>query len=421
MSRPPCEFDEMAPSAVGLDAGARSSQLRTDLRVLFVQHASDLSGSTISGQLVSSGFRQALWHVDAVFGSVGAGIAAYDRLGCVTHVTPHKNWLRGGNSIQSVRRIITEAGASQQFVRLARQFRPDVIYVNSIVSLAAAVAARRLRIPCVWHIREQFDDVGGEMRIPPCGGKSLVRRVIATCADHTVLLSDAARDNVLGKNWGGKASVVPNAADDCFFELAATPAECRALFGLPERGMIVGVPGTLRPVKGHEFFLNAAAAVAVRGATCDFVITGDGEPKYFEKLQHLAGELGLTGRVRFLGAVTRMPEFYRACDLVCIPSQAEAFGRTVIEAFAAGVPVVASAVGGMRETVDHGTTGLLVDFGDVSGMSDALIQLLENPGLRQRLAAAAHLKARTHYSAGIYRDRINRIVTTTVEARERKS
>lgn len=391
------------------------------VRVLFIQHASNRSGSTISGELVARGFRDAGWSVDAVFGSFGPGLELFDRIGCKTDVVPHKNWLRGGNRFQSIRRAVAEIRTRRAFVELARRSRPDIVYVNSIVSLGGALAARRLRLPCIWHIRELFDDVGGEIHIPPCGGKSLVRRIVAGCADHVVLISEAVRENILGFDWRGPASVVPNAADERFFDLSSTPAECRALLGLPSEGLIVGVPGTLRPMKGHEFFLEAAARVAASGASCHFAVTGDGEPKYVEQLRERVASLGLSPRVHFLGTIARMPEFYRACDLVCIPSRAEPFGRTVIEAFAVGVPVAASAVGGICETIESGKTGLLVDYGNSAGMAEALIQLLRDVTLRQRLAAAGRSKARAFYSAEVYQERINRIVADTLQSRRARS
>src|SRR5207248_4108745 len=122
--------------------------------------------------------------------------------------------------------------------------------------------------------------------------------------------------------------------------------------------------GTLRPVKGHPFFLDAAAAAIKRIPDCRFVIAGTGEARYVEALKAQVAMLGLTAGVRFLGKVEQMPAFYRACDVVCVPSMSESFGRTVIEAFASLTPVVATAVGGMRETVEHGRTGLLVAYGD---------------------------------------------------------
>jgi glycosyltransferase involved in cell wall biosynthesis len=116
-------------------------------------------------------------------------------------------------------------------------------------------------------------------------------------------------------------------------------------------------------------------------------------------LHRQVAELGIADQVRFLGVVQAMPQLYRACDVVCIPSVAEPFGRTAIEAFAVGTPVAASAVGGLRETIEHEETGLLVEYGDVAGLSRALWRLLDDASLRHRLAFAAAAVAASRYSA----------------------
>lgn len=387
-------------------------------RVILVQHASDLSGSTISGALVAQGLRDDGWEVDVALGSDGNGAALYERLGCEVHVVPHRNWLRSDRVAGALRRMALEWRASGPFARLIDQRRPDLVYVNSLVSLAAALAARRRRIPCVWHVRELFEDVEGEMKVPPLAGKGLVRRVLAACADHVVLNSEAVRDNVLGAGWRRSCSVVHNAVGDRFFQTSASCQESRDALGLPQDELIVGVPGTLRPMKGHDFFIDAAARLVERGTRCRFVVTGDGERHYVEGLRQQMTRLGVADRIDMLGSISLMPEFYRACDLVCVPSRAEPFGRVVVEAFASGVPVVASAVGGIRETVENGKTGLLVEFGDVSGLAAAMQLLLDDAPLRRTLAAAALAKAGSCYSEQVHQKRIVSIARACIAGRK---
>lgn len=379
-------------------------------RILLVQPTANLSGSTVSGQLVAQGFRRAGWSVDAILGDSGPGAGPYEQCGCRIRQIPHKNWLRGGNIFQAARRIGAEVGNARDFVAVMRELRPDLVYLNSLVCLAPAVAARRLRIPCVWHIRELFDDVGGEMRIPACGGKALVRWTLQHLSDRLVAISNAVRENVVGPRSKVPVEVVPNAVDDGFFNQTGEAREFRKEFGLAPDLPVIGVPGTLRPMKGHEFFLQAAARLAVSEPDCQFAITGDGEPQYAARLRQLATELGLGARVSFTGTVQRMERFYRACDMVCIPSRAEPFGRTVIEAFAVGTPVVATAVGGIRETVETGRTGILVAYDDVDALVAGLKALLNDSAMRRRLSLAAAQVAREKHSAAAYGARINAIV-----------
>jgi D-inositol-3-phosphate glycosyltransferase len=110
-----------------------------------------------------------------------------------------------------------------------------------------------------------------------------------------------------------------------------------------------------------------------------------------------------------------MPAFYRACDIVCIPSVAESFGRTVIEAFACGTPVVATAVGGIREIVTHEQTGLLVDYGDEKNLAEAVRLMLERDRLRNEVKANARRRAEALYAEGCYQQRLVGIAQDAVQ------
>lgn len=387
------------------------------LRILLVQHCSERTGSTISGLLAAEGFRHQGWDVDVVFGSHGPMIAAYADIGCRTHVVPHKSWLRGGNLLQSARRISQEWRNAAGFERLMAELRPDVVYVNSLVSLAGAVASRRRKIPCVWHIRELYDNVGGEMRVPAFGGRRLVRGLVGMLATRRIAISRVVVENILGTTGPLRLDVVPNAVSTEFFELTEGRNPCRARFGLPDDVPVVGVPGTLRPVKGHTFFLKAAACVSQVRPDCVFAITGTGEPEYEARLRQEVERLRLGSQVRFLGTVADMPRFYRACDLICVPSQSESFGRTVIEAFAIGTPVVATSVGGMRETIENDVTGRLVAYGDVVALGNTICSLLSDPQLSAALSAGGLRVAHAEYSASLYQERLIRVVSGVCRSR----
>jgi len=384
-------------------------------RVLFVQHSGGRSGSTISGLTVAEAFRETGARVEVVFGHDGPMIAAYRQLGCGTRIIEHKNWLRGGNWQQSTRRIAREVWNARRFRALLRELRPHVVYVNSLVSLSAAVAARRGGIPCVWHLRELFDDVGGEMRIPAIGGRGLVRQLLARLPARRIAISQSVADNLQGAGNTLPIEVISNAVDDTFFQEQRSATECRRHFELPEGRPIIGVPGTLRPVKGHTFLLDAAAQVVRLVPDCLFVITGSGEPCYEAELRSQAAHLGIQQQIRFIGTITEMPQFYRACSLVCIPSRSESFGRIAIEAFASGTPVVATAVGGMRETIEDGRTGLLVEYGDVAGLSAAIRELISDEQARADLVTNAARVAAERYSAGQIRKRIRNVVIPLIK------
>lgn len=373
-------------------------------RVLLVQHSASRDGSTFSGLLLADGLRDAGWSVRVVFGHPGPMEAVYAGHGHATSVVSHKNWLRRSHPVRFMKDAITEYRRAKVFEARIAQERPDVVYVNSVVSLAAVVAARRAGIPVVWHLRELFADVGGEMHAPALL-KPLVRRIIARLPDRLVAPSRAIAENLLGAA-ADRVTIVPNAAGRRFFEEERTRDEARRNLQLPADGPILGIPGTLRPVKGHMFFFDAVAPLADRYPALTLAITGHGAAAYEQALLARVQELGLAGRTRFLGSIADMPAFYRACDVVCVPSRSESFGRTVIEAMAVGTPVVATAVGGIREIVRHEETGLLVPYSDHAALASALDRLLGNADLRTRLVEAARRDAHERFHERVYQANI---------------
>lgn len=383
-----------------------------DRRLLLVQHSASRDGSAFSGLLLADGLRQAGWSVHVAFGHAGPMEGVYARHGHTTCVVPHKNWLRRGHPVRFLKDGLAEYRQARLLGALIERAQPSVLYVNSVVSLAAVVAARRAAVPCVWHLRELFADVGGEMHAPP-RLKPLVRRVIAHLPGRLAAPSRAIAENLLGP-WAEAVIIVPNAAGTRFFEETRTPAEARRALQLPKEGPILGVPGTLRPMKGHPFFFEAVAPLVQRDPALTLAVTGRGNADYVQALKTRVRDLGLAGRTQFLGGIADMPAFYRACDVVCVPSRAEPFGRTIIEAMAVGTPVVASAVGGINEIVRPGETGLLVPHGDHAALVSALARVLEHPDLRDRLRQAARSDACERFHERAYQTRLSEVVNQLI-------
>lgn len=373
-------------------------------RILIVQHSSALDGSAHSGLLLADGFREAGWETHVAFGFDGPIIERYATSGHETYVMPHENWLRRGRTHRFVKDVWFEWKEAKPFASLIDELSPDVVYLNTVVSLAGAVAARRRGVPCIWHLRELFSDVGGEMHAPGWA-RPLVRGVIRQHAQQLVANSHATARNILGKA-AGAATVVPNAVRAAFFENGQTKKAAREQLDVPLERQVIGVPGTLRPMKGHPFFFRAVAPLLRASPEVMVAVTGGGEDAYVDRLKAQVETLGIDEQVQFLEWVEDMPAFYRACDVACIPSVAEPFGRTVIEAFAAETPVVATAVGGIREIVADGETGLLVAYDNDASLRDALRRCLQDRALRDRLRQKAREQAEAEYHEAIYKRRL---------------
>ncbi len=166
---------------------------------------------------------------------------------------------------------------------------------------------------------------------------------------------------------------------------AADPID-RASMGLgPNDRMILWV-GRLDPVKGLDLLIRAFASLSKE--TGSFLVLVGGGPLR-DDLQRLAVRLGVGDRVRFLGPRTDVPSLLGAADLFAFPSRTEGWPNALLEAMAAGLPIVTTDVPGCRDMISHDSTGLLVPFDDTSSLASAMSRLLLNRVEAHRLGSAA--------------------------------
>jgi glycosyltransferase involved in cell wall biosynthesis len=151
----------------------------------------------------------------------------------------------------------------------------------------------------------------------------------------------------------------------------------------------------LREEKAHEVLLCAAAILRERHPRLRYVIVGEGPRR--AALERMAADLGITDRVEFLGHREDVPELLAHTDVYVLPSRSEAFPNGAIEAMAAGVPVVASAVGGLLDLIEDGRTGVLLPVGDPHALAAALDGLAQSPARAAALGRAARAEVERCY------------------------
>jgi len=169
---------------------------------------------------------------------------------------------------------------------------------------------------------------------------------------------------------------------------------------------VLGVVARLHPGKGHRFLFDSLRRVIAENANVVLLVIGDGQER--EELHQYSAVLGIDRHLRWCGAVMyeEALRYYALIDLLIVPSQYEGFGLTAAEAMAAGLPVIASDVDGLREVVDDGNSGLLVPFGDVEKMSSALLALLSNPERARSMGKNGKLRIEKLFSVAIFHNAI---------------
>ncbi len=262
--------------------------------------------------------------------------------------------------------------------RLARERQVALIHSNTSVVLGGAAAAAVARVPHVWHVREIYDRFA---RLWPG-----YRRLLGT-ARALPCVSAATAAQFQG---GRRASVLYDAMWGA--PRRAEPAAARAELGLKPGVPAVAVLGRVSDWKGQDVLVRALAEPPLRERGVLALIAGEAWPGAEHRVRHLtelAAALGVSERVRILG-FRDAETVLGAADVIAVPSTApDPLPGAAIEAAAAGCAVIASAHGGLPEIIRDRETGRLIAPGDPGALATAAAELLDDPGLRERLGQAA--------------------------------
>jgi glycosyltransferase involved in cell wall biosynthesis len=189
---------------------------------------------------------------------------------------------------------------------------------------------------------------------------------------------------------------IPNGVDTARFQPGPKNEKLLAELGIPARKKIVGLVAQLRPEKNHELFLEMAALVLRSEPQTQFVLVGHGPRR--DDLEALAVRLGIAKNVHFLGARRDVPEILRLFDVFCLTSKIEANPVSILEAQATGIPVVATRVGSIPQTVIPGATGYLAESGNAAELCQNLLRLLQDEPHRLQVGRQARANVIQHWS-----------------------
>jgi glycosyltransferase involved in cell wall biosynthesis len=237
----------------------------------------------------------------------------------------------------------------------------------------AAPAARIARVPVCVAGRRSLGDYKAHI-----GGARVVERIATWMTDLLIANAEAVADDVVRTEGvsRSKVRVVYNALSDIAFDLDRPAA-------LDTRLPVVLCVANLMDYKGHRYLLDAVAELRRRGIECTLALAGDGPER--PTLECQAARLSID--VRFLGPRTDIPALLARANLVALPSLTEGMSNAVMEAMAAGRPVVATDVGGTAELLTG--RGILVPPADVEALAAGMEILLRDPGAARRLGEAA--------------------------------
>lgn len=289
--------------------------------------------------------------------------------------------------------VTWSAGMTKEVLRLRRLFRAhpvDVLHINVTgVAEPAPVAARLAgvrNIVCAYHISPTSKE--GRGRDEMC--YKLLERFAMRSANRVIHICKAALEGWERRCPGrpGSTVLIYNgvSADRLGFRSPVRVAAARRALGLPSHAPVVTFVGAFFELKGHRHLLRALPQVLERYPNLIVAFAGGGPLE--DEMRALAKELGVERALRFLGFVTDVRSLLEASDVYVQPSLLEVCPISVLEASGTGLPVVASAVGGIPELIEDGVTGFLVPPGDPSELARRLTQVLDMPDTGASMGAA---------------------------------
>jgi len=378
------------------------------VRLLFYNHASEIGGAE-HGLLAIMESARAAGHDIVLCAPPGPLTRAARRLDI--HIVPVAplTLTYTTNPVVLAGSLARAVAPAADVQRAVRDFAPAVVHANSIRSgLIAALAVRgrvaRPRPGLVVHVRDALHTTLLDR---------LTAAFIGREADTIVAISRYTTHN---SRWApDKLAVIHNAIEPGTYR--AAPAAGRALrraHAIPLDAPLVAVIAQLTPWKGHADALEAVALLRQTRPDAHLAIVGaatfTGKHRRYDTaayraaLHARAAAPDLAGHVHFTGDVAAVAAVYAAADLLLVPSWAEPFGRVVIEAMAAGVPVLATRAGGVPEIITHEADGWLTPPRDPAAMAAALRRLLDDPALRAALAARARATVDRRFALNEYSD-----------------
>lgn len=285
-----------------------------------------------------------------------------------------------------------------RLVRAFRAFRPEVVHTHlAKAGFLGRLAARAVGVPVVIHtyhgnvLRGYFGPARTRLFL-------LIERALARVTTRVVALSARQETELRQLRIAGPGRVVriPLGLDLAPF-LDPPRGILRGELGLDPRTPLVGIVARLVPIKGLDVFLDAAVRVHADLANARFVVVGDGEER--SALAERTRRLGIADRVRFLGWRADLAAIYGDLDVLALTSRNEGTPVSIIEAMAAGRPVVATAVGGVPDLVADGVSGLLAPAGDADAVARAILRLLGDPATGERMGLVGRSIAYPEYDA----------------------
>jgi glycosyltransferase involved in cell wall biosynthesis len=375
------------------------------MRIAFLTHYTELYGANLSLLGLIDGLRRFGHSCAVICPEHGDLLDALASRGVAAAVLPFAWWLNPRPTARgAAKRFLANLRRLPKLVEQITEWKSDLVYSNSSVFCVGALAAARLGLPHVWHIREFGDR---DYDLVPDAGRNIFRRALLT-ADATIFVSQALKQAILGARTAQSAHVIYNGvASEAVFDERRRKAQALHRRRRPFTFVLVG---RFRESKGQHIAIKAFAQVTKGHKDVRLLLVGGagltGDQSYLAMCRQRVQALRLADRIEFWGYIRDVERAYLAADAALMCSRNEAMGRVTVEAMSACRPVIGFESGGTPELIENDRTGLLY-----RGGPDALAEKMEiyirAPDLAQSHGETAWQVARARYATEVYAAQID--------------
>jgi glycosyltransferase involved in cell wall biosynthesis len=363
------------------------------ISILYINPTAKMSGAEFSLLSLLKGIDRERFRPVLLLPEEGLFADRARELGIECHILPTMIRFGEGYSLSRLLRVLKSI---RQIVKIIRRQQIQIVHANSPrAAYSGGLAARLAGVISLTHVRDIDQSPFSQLT------KS---RILGFLSDKIITVSKATADAILRVNLSLriKTEVVYNGIHIGGIGLQ-TKKEIRSRLGITPEVKLIGSVGIIHPAKGQDILIRAAARIKSVFPQIKVLIIGEvfhpADAAYKKELEKLAAELGITENIVFTGFRNDVFDLIQALDIFVHPAVfQDPLPRTLLEAAAFAKTIVASKIGGIPEIIDNNISGVLIEPGEVDGLADAVISLLQNPREAERLGLAAQKKIKCNFS-----------------------
>lgn len=394
-----------AADRIMLDPPQPASDALRRPKVLFVAHSGFQGGAELCLDTLLKNLEPGKYDVSVLFPWDGPMVESARAAGFSVAVRPLNWWMCWGFSWWYFKTLLLRTAWNvAQLARLIRRERFDLVYSNTAVIFEAALAARIVSVPHVWHVHEVLRRGNVTASLLPL---RLIKGLIRRLSRRVIFESNASRAAYQGDRTDERCAVVYNCVRFPDRPPAVERDSALGQLGFDRENRVVSFVGRFSERKNPLLLVRAAARLADR-SNWRFLFVGEGPLR--DELMRTIDSLGLADCCRVLPFQQEVTWILNATDVLVLPSRQESFGLVLIEAAALGKPAIATRTEGPSEIVVDGVTGFLVNSDDDSELARRLVDIFSPEVDHRRMGQAAAARARELFSATEHARRVEAIL-----------